>query len=131
MGSDALTLEGQQVLVAEDEILIADELMDELTRLGAHPIGPASTVSDAVTFVETVSLGLALINVVLRGEVTTRLADALISRGIPFMFITGNAGFVKEHYPHIPTHPKPSNLSLLARDLQKLFQSSDARLTES
>ena len=89
MGSDALRLDRQQVLVAEDEVLIADELMGELTRLGAHPIGPASTVSDAMTLVETQSLGLALINVMLRGEVTTRLAEALISRSIPFMFITG------------------------------------------
>ncbi len=129
MGSDALTLEGQQVLVAEDEVLIADDLMDELTRLGAHPIGPASTVSDAVTFVETVSFDFALIDVVLRGEVTTHLADALISRGIPSMFITENAGFVKEQHPHIPIHPKPSNLSLLACDLQKLLESNDARLS--
>lgn len=116
-----VALEGRRVLVAEDEALIADELLDELERLGAEPVGPVSTVSNALAIIEQEPLSLGLINVVLRGETTSPIADALIARNIPFMFVTGNEAFVHEHYPNVPIHPKPSNLALLVRDLERLI----------
>lgn len=45
---DPSPLLGRRVLVAEDEYLLAEDLCEELERLGAEMIGPVVTVADAL-----------------------------------------------------------------------------------
>ena len=63
----------------------------------------------------------ALLNVHLRGAVSFPVADDLIRREVPFLFVTGNDAFVRQHYPTIPAHPKPSHMPLLLRALSDLL----------
>ena len=43
-----MTLQGKRVLVVEDEVLLAMMLEDVFSDAGAHVVGPAATVEQAI-----------------------------------------------------------------------------------
>ena len=119
-------LAGLRILVVEDEPLIAMELIDNLEDVGAAPFGPVMTVAGALSIVRSGEpLDAALLNVNLRGEASFPVADALIERGVPFLFVTGNDAFVRERYPRVPRHPKPAHMPVLIEALGQLLHEQD------
>lgn len=77
------------VLVAEDELLIAMDLELQLERHGWRVLGPAATVDEALRLLESSPAPVAaLLDVNLRGELVTPLAEALRARGIPFLLVS-------------------------------------------
>ena len=105
--------------------LLAMELMEELEQVAAEPIGPMMSVTVALNAVKTYHrIDAALMNVRLRGEASLPVADALIERHIPFLFVTGDDAFVRERYPDIPYHPKPAHIPMLMEALAHLLSCS-------
>lgn len=82
-------LEGQAILVAEDEYLVARDLVSELQRHGALVVGPATSLSDAERLVNSTPLYGAILDIRLRDEMAFPVADQLAERGVPFVFATG------------------------------------------
>lgn len=83
-------LAGCRVLVVEDEYLLADELSRELVAAGAEVVGPAATVAAALRLLgEGTPPHAAILDVNLGGEPVFPVADALLERGVPFVFCTG------------------------------------------
>ena len=77
---------GRLVLVVEDEFLIALDLEQLLRRHGWRVLGPAATVDQALRLLrggETPDV--ALLDVNLRGEPVTPVAEELRARGVPFV----------------------------------------------
>lgn len=89
MASADISLEGKQVLVVEDELLIALLIVDMLAEEGCGVVGPFSTVESALDAAQTERFDLALLDVNLAGEKVFPVAEALSARKIPFMFLTG------------------------------------------
>jgi DNA-binding response OmpR family regulator len=88
MTDDALR--GRKILVVEDEYLIADDLHDALKGMGAEVVGPIPTLADAMACVGVGTLiDAAVLDVNLRGEMIFPVADALVARGVPLVFVTG------------------------------------------
>ncbi|HZX80836.1 MAG TPA: response regulator [Lysobacter sp.] len=84
-------IEGLRLLLVEDEYVLALGLADVLGDLGAIVLGPVATVDDALALVERVpEIDGAVLDVNLGQEVAYPVADALIARGIPFLFATAN-----------------------------------------
>lgn len=79
------------ILVVEDDLLIAMDLVDELEVAGINVAGPARTVQDALRMVEAQPIDAALLDVHLHDEVSYPVADALLKRGVPFVFLSGHA----------------------------------------
>ena len=78
------------MLLAEDEFLIAEDLAWALSAVGATVIGPAYSVAGALGLIETCgALDGAVLDVNLKGEAAFPVADALLGRGVPFVFTTG------------------------------------------
>jgi CheY-like chemotaxis protein len=74
------------VLVVEDEVLIAWDLAHRLARHGWRVRGPAATVAQALRLLgEGEPPDVALLDVNLRGELVTPVAEALRARGVPFV----------------------------------------------
>ena len=116
---------GRRILVIEDDVLLGIELMEELETIGAEPIGPVMSVTAALHAVQTYQrIDAALMNVKLRGETSVAVADALIERHIPFLFVTGDDTFVRELYPQIPYHPKPAQMPMLIEALATVLSCS-------
>ena len=77
---------GLLVLVVEDEFLIAWDLELLLQRHGWRVLGPAGSVAAALRLLEEGETpAVALLDVNLRGELVTPVAEALRARGVPFV----------------------------------------------
>jgi DNA-binding NtrC family response regulator len=94
MGSKS-PLWGRHVLVVEDEAAISLMMTSLLADQGCTVVGPAYTVKEAMTLIEKHKVDCAVLDVRLGDEASYDVADALTSRGIPFIFVTG--------YEHIDT----------------------------
>jgi CheY-like chemotaxis protein len=86
-------LDGQRILVAEDEIVVAMVLEDTIIDAGGMVLGPVASVPDALSLLQAViadgGISAAVINLRLGQHSTTRLADALTEKGVPFIYATG------------------------------------------
>lgn len=101
-------LEGLRILLVEDEAMIAMLVEDVLTDGGAKVIGPAGGVQAALEAISREEIDGALLDVNLGGEQSFEVAEALASRNIPFVFVTGYGGAgVRDRYPQAPTLQKP------------------------
>ncbi len=79
-----------QILIVEDEPLIAMMLEDFLELLDKGVAGSVDTVADALTRIEQGGVDGAILDVNLRGgEKSTPIAEALAEKGVPFVFATG------------------------------------------
>jgi DNA-binding response OmpR family regulator len=87
------TLRGKQVLVVEDEAIIAMLLEDELLEAGAWVIGPAASIDEALQLIETAmadgGLNAVVLDIKVDGEMVSPIAERLATLGVPFLFATG------------------------------------------
>jgi DNA-binding response OmpR family regulator len=72
------------ILIVEDEFLIAMDLKLMLEEDGWRVMGPAATVQVALRLLEDERPSVALLDVNLRHELVTPVAEALKEQGVPF-----------------------------------------------
>lgn len=83
-------LENRRILLAEDEYFIVQDMARAFAEAGAAVVGPAATVADALRLVAAAGkLDGAVLDINLQGEMIYPVADALVTRGVPFVFATG------------------------------------------
>jgi CheY-like chemotaxis protein len=82
-------VEGLRVLVVEDSYFVAVAIGKQLRQLGCRVVGPAPTVAAALELVAQQPVDVALLDINLGSETAEPVADALASRGTPFVFVTG------------------------------------------
>ena len=119
-------IQGQRVLVVEDEVLIALELSDSLVGAGAEVIGPAATVRTALRMIEHDFPTAAILDVSLDTEDSVLIAQRLTEIGIPFIFHTGNfAGrSAPSDWPHVPVVRKPAPMEIVLDTLADAIHDS-------
>ena len=112
---------GRRILVVEDEFLIRMLLEDMLTDLGYDLAGVAGRVDEAANLARNTELDLAILDVNLDGHDVYPVADILIQRGVPFVFVSGYGGRgLPEAYSNRPTLQKPFQLEELEKILASL-----------
>lgn len=110
-----------RVLVVEDESLIAMLVEDGLETLGYEVVGPVGTVDAALRIVEKTPFDLALLDINLGGKQSFPIAEALESRGIPYVFLTGyDRSSLPLAFQHRFGLQKPFRMSALQQALEKL-----------
>lgn len=87
-GSDK-TLEGARILVVEDNFLVAEVLCDLLRSEGCVVVGPAPRLERGLGLARTEAIDAALLDINLDGERCFPIAEMLIHRHVPFIFLTG------------------------------------------
>lgn len=117
--SEGRCLSGRRVLVVEDEYFVADDVARRLEARGAEVIGPVGDVDDALDLIDdTERLHAAVLDLNLKGEMAFPVADALIERGVPFVFATGyDQGAIPERYSKFARCEKPIDPDKIARAL--------------
>ncbi|MCR0983841.1 response regulator [Roseomonas populi] len=112
-------LTGRRVIVVEDDYLIADEMRELLEDSGAEVVGPAPTVQDALNLLgRPGAIDGAVLDVNLRGEPSYGVADALLARGVPFVFVTGyGSGVIPQRYAGGGRCEKPVGIEAITRAL--------------
>ncbi|MBR0800814.1 response regulator [Bradyrhizobium jicamae] len=88
--ADHLPLAMRRVLIVEDSSVIAAKLSLIVASAGAEIVGPVATVASAINAIATVSwIDAAVLDVDLRGELVFGVAEALVARQVPLLFLTG------------------------------------------
>jgi CheY-like chemotaxis protein len=101
-------LAGKRILVVEDEMLVATNLEDTLTDLGAVVIGPAMRVEEALDLAAKESFDVAILDVNLNGTRSYAVAELIQQRGLPFIFATGYGHVLgADSFRDVPTLAKP------------------------
>jgi CheY-like chemotaxis protein len=95
------------VLAVEDEGLILLDIEQTLRDAGAAEVLLAATADDALRTIESVGLDAAVLDVHLgRGNRCYELAQRLIEKGVPFVFLSGTPD-VAEGFHDVPLVMKP------------------------
>jgi CheY-like chemotaxis protein len=105
---------GKRLLVVEDEFVIALDLQNLLEAAGHEVVGLAANVPDALALIETTTIDGAILDINLRGERVTEVADLLARKEIPFLFVSGygSAGRPPGH-DRVPVLAKPYSENVL------------------
>ena len=119
-------LQGRRVLVIEDESLVAMLLETILDDMGCAVVGPESNIDDGLrSATHEAALDAALLDVNVAGREVFPVAEALKTRGVPFVFSTGygEAG-LPEHWRGHPTIQKPFTEAAIREALMKAMNIS-------
>ena len=112
----------RRVLVVEDEMLIGMLLEDMLTDLGHEVAAIVPRLKEALAAVDREIYDVAVLDVHLHGESGFPVAEALIAKGVPFVFATGyGERGLPETYRARPVLQKPFAKADLERVLKTLF----------
>jgi CheY-like chemotaxis protein len=77
------------VLIVEDDLIIALDLEETILRLGVQASRTATTVAEALELIAARKPDFALLDIGLREETSLAIADRLDTLGVPFAFLTG------------------------------------------
>jgi two-component system, response regulator PdtaR len=112
---------GPLVLVVEDEALIAMDLERTLRLHGYRVLGPAMTVAAALHLLDGGAPDAALLDVNLRGEPVTPVAEALRAWGVPFVLASAydRGQLTAEVLAGAPNVGKPVNVRRLLAALAR------------
>ncbi|MBO0756593.1 MAG: response regulator [Bradyrhizobiaceae bacterium] len=102
------TASANRMLIAEDEALVALMMEDLAIELGWSVVGPFSRAADALAAAQCDEIHAAILDVNLGGESVYPIADALMARGVPFVFATGyGAESIDRRFACAPVLQKP------------------------
>lgn len=115
-------LKNRTVLLVEDEYFIADDLATALRSAGAKLMGPVATLEAALDEMEVRGMpDMAILDINLRGENVFPLADRLLERSVPVLFVTGYAvSALPERYRNLPHVHKPSGEEAIIQRLMEM-----------
>ena len=110
------------VLLLEDNIIIALDAEDMLRKLGARHVEIASNIDEAMRLTETRQPSFAVLDINLGNETSFAFASRLRSLGIAYCFATGygeNVLLPPEH-AKVPVAKKPYSVVTLAKAIAEL-----------
>ena len=113
-------LVGKCVLIVEDDYLLASDLAKGLSKAGFEIVGPVPSPARALRIVEDKKIDCALLDIKLDGDKVYEVADALISRGVPVVFVTGyDVTAVPARFRVVPLCQKPANVKTVIEALER------------
>ncbi len=116
-------LAGKRILVVEDESLIAMLLEMALQDEGCVVVGPASRVDEALELAaDGQHLDGALLDVNLAGEAVFPVAEALASRAVPFLLLSGYGDQAVPAGQNWPIRSKPFDVVDVLETLSGLIR---------
>ncbi|MEZ5842857.1 MAG: response regulator [Hyphomicrobiaceae bacterium] len=106
-------LKGLRVLLVEDDFLLALDMRMHFEQAGAIVVGHAASLSQALQFVAGGEpFDAAVVDLDLRGEAAYPVADALLARGVRFVFTTGyDQSVIPPRFGSVERFEKPVDLA--------------------
>jgi PAS domain S-box-containing protein len=105
---------GNRILLVEDEVLVAMMMRDMLSEIGFAVVGPFNRLGDAMVAVVHEDIDAAIIDVNVGGEFVYPVADVLVARQIPFVFLTGyGVESIERRFGFAPVIKKPVQRQVL------------------
>ncbi len=110
------------ILIVEDETMVAMLVEDMLGDLGHKTVGPAANVTSALNLVERGGIDLALLDINLGGERAYPIADRLDELDIPYALVSGYDPRGIEGYDHAVKLQKPFHIHALSEVVDRLVE---------
>jgi CheY-like chemotaxis protein len=112
-------LKGARILLAEDDAILAFDMLCALRSAGAEVVGPASTLADALPLAHGALLTCAVLDVNLRRQTVFPVAEVLKKRSIKIIFHTGHGEWedLQRRWPQAEVLTKPAPVKLLVRTI--------------
>ncbi len=113
-------LGGADILLVEDQALIAMDTEDTLRKLGAATVRLAANVAQARTEIGVALPQFAILDFNLGDETSADIADLLQASHVPFLFVTGYGDTVNmpDRFKQVPIVRKPVSATSLAMRIQ-------------
>ncbi|QKG72460.1 response regulator [Erythrobacter mangrovi] len=115
-----------RVLVAEDELIIGEDLCQTITEAGFEVEGPYESVSSAMLAYQKNRPDVAILDVQLGDGIVYPLAEQMMAEEVPVIFHSGQLtpAEVTHRFPHAQALSKPCPpAEVIARVQQALQQS--------
>lgn len=84
-------LEGISVLLVEDEAILAIDVTAIIEMAGGRVVGPAYSLGQGFSWIDRAKFDCAVLDINLHDELVFNLADALIERGVPVVFLSSHS----------------------------------------
>jgi CheY-like chemotaxis protein len=111
----------QRFLVVEDEMLVLLMIEDMLGDLGCEVVASAATAEQALGLIAAGRFDSAMLDMNLKGDKSDEVAQALVARGVPFIFCSGSSALdVAPEFQDRPFLRKPFSFAELADGVAKL-----------
>ncbi len=117
----------KNILLLEDDLLLAMDMEDYLIDKGYTIVGPFGRVADAIDAIGRTKLDCAIVDLNLHGELSFPVIELLQQRSIPFIVCSGYAELpdLKTRLVGLPLLPKPWDAKILSRLMQENFPVSN------
>jgi len=113
----------KRVLLAEDNTVVAADLVWELEALGITVVEIVRSLEEALEWINGGKTYFALLNVFLKGRVSYPAARQLKSFGIPYAFFTGlEKAEIEPEFSDIPHLSKPQSSKAVAKSVNDLLR---------
>ena len=97
-----------RIMLVEDEVLIGMLMRDMIVGMGYFVCGPYCSLAEALAAAECQEVDAAVLDVNLGGEYVYPLADRMLEKGIPCIFVTGyDEEAMDERFALFPVLQKP------------------------
>jgi DNA-binding response OmpR family regulator len=84
-----MPLQGQSILVVEDDYYLASDAARALQAAGADVLGPCATEEQAITLLDGAQPNAAVLDINLGAGPSFTLAHLLNERAVPLLFLSG------------------------------------------
>ncbi len=111
------------ILLLEDDLLLAMDMEDHLLQTGHKIVGPFGRIADAMDAIPRNDLAGAIVDLNLHGELSVPVIEMLQERDVPVIVCSGCAEMpeLKSRLKDLPMLPKPLNAQKLNRLVEETF----------
>jgi CheY-like chemotaxis protein len=99
-------------------------LEEALEEFGYKVVGPVENLKAAIQLAASEPLDAAVLDVNIDGQISDAVADNLLDRHIPFVFVSGMARDLGLRYSRVPLLRKPFSADDLHRAVETLLAPS-------
>jgi DNA-binding response OmpR family regulator len=116
------------VLIVEDEWILADLISCALGDAGYEIVGPSADVSDALHRLREKPVDVAILDVHLGDENSFEVAQELMNRRIGFAFLSGySSKDIPARFGSVPLLRKPARIDEICATIKSLLEEPKTR----